>query len=95
MRRFSNSSAQRNNWTRRASEPISGKRSQSRGRRTAQSPLETWIDYVADERGWETLQYVKSFVDLFDRVEVGRARRGEEESYEYSECDDCYCSPDQ
>jgi hypothetical protein len=57
--------------------------------------LETWIDYVADERGWETLQYVKSFVDLFDRVEVGRARRGEEESYEYWECDDCYCSPDQ
>ena len=33
-------------------------------------PLETWIDYVADERGWETLHYVESFVDLFARVEV-------------------------
>jgi len=33
-------------------------------------PLEMWIDYVADERGWETLRYVESFVELFDRVEV-------------------------
>lgn len=33
-------------------------------------PLETWIDFVADERGWETLHYVESFVDLFARVEV-------------------------
>jgi hypothetical protein len=32
--------------------------------------LETWIDYVADERGWETLRYVDSFVELFDRLEV-------------------------
>ena len=33
-------------------------------------PLEMWIDFVADERGWETLRYVESFVELFDRVEV-------------------------
>jgi len=33
-------------------------------------PLETWIDYVADERGWKTLRYADSFVELFDRVEV-------------------------
>ena len=33
-------------------------------------PLETWIDFVADERGWETLRYVDSFVELFDRLEV-------------------------
>ena len=33
-------------------------------------PLETWIDFVADERGWETLQYADSFIELFDRVEV-------------------------
>jgi hypothetical protein len=36
----------------------------------AQRPLQAWISYVADERGWETLRYVDAFADLFDRLEV-------------------------
>ena len=33
--------------------------------------IETWIDYVADERGWSRLNYADSFTDvLADALEV-------------------------
>lgn len=33
-------------------------------------PLQHWIAYVDEKRGWKTLQYVESIVDLFATVEV-------------------------